>query len=790
MARRAHPNLTLLALLTTVGVLSAGEGLRPLSRERLAPIQNQQSARAVQITQSLLEGKSSLGLGSLDGLQEFNRITDAFGFTHVRYHQTYRGVEVYNGTVLGHMDAQGRVLAPHTTVQKNVDLPPATLLDEAKIKDIVTRNLSQEGRLWPILVTPVVFPTRYQDGLKFKRDASGHIVLDSFYSVATRPKGDPYRWAFQAHALQATKNGIAATGFVIDGLTGEILRKWNGQQHVAGDTPSAGTGIGQYNGTVPLATQLLGDANVFTLRDTTRATMPWPNLMNYTIFGDWTGIGSQTRCYDPDGPNAQDSGTTPFTSAVDTWGDGGVFVWDTDNPVNNFAPIGQTAAVDADYAVQCSWDYYDRVLGRTGGIDGQGSSVMSLVHECQGDGLAWNNASWNPFFFCLEYGDGAPTGSCTCLDVAAHEISHGVMTYTSNLTPDTFGGESSGLNEANSDIHATMIKYYWWGANGQGNTVPDSTTQAPGGHNTWDYLWTMGPQLSPDGLTPLRYLYKPSKDGYSYDAWFQGLALDDPHFSMGPGNRAFFFLSQGASSDATKETYSAYLPKGMAGIGNDEAIKIWYHAMTTKVTSPGTNYHAMRLAVLEAATDLYPGNGSTDSAELAAVKNAFAAVNVGPAEGAQEPVVVTFPDVNATLFWDAQTLVVPAMVPTVLPAPVVTNTQDTSVTWSLGGLSVEYPVGGTMKDGLFTAPMSNYGNLWPVMATSTADPKEFAVDLVYSASLDCDSDSQTDACDMAALALAYGYSNLFPATNFVPEPYTNDVCVAIFLEGFHNAFTH
>lgn len=56
--------------------------------------------------------------------------------------------------------------------------------------------------------------------------------------------------------------------------------------------------------------------------------------------------------------------------------------------------------------------------------------------------------------------------------------------------------------------------------------MPDATTAAPGGRNNIEYLWSLGPQLSTDGITPLRGLYKPSKDGFRYDAWSDGVGMD------------------------------------------------------------------------------------------------------------------------------------------------------------------------------------------------------------------------------------------------------------------------
>ncbi len=789
MARRVRPHLTLLALLTVTGLLSAGEGLRPLPHDMLAFIRGQQSQRVAQLTRSLEGDKTTLGLGMLDGLQAFNQVTDAFGQTHVRCHQTFRGVEVYNGIVLGHMDATGRMLPPHATVQKDISLDSVALLDESKIREIVTRNLPQEGKLWPLQVKRLVFPTKYQDGIKMKRDASGRFVVDPVYSVGTSKKTDPYRWAFQISAIQAKTHGFAVTEFIIDGQTGEILKKWDGVHYA--DTPAVGTGTSQYNGTVSLNTvQLTDSSNQFILRDTTRATKPHPWSIappEGLPLPEYGGIGFQTVCYD-NYNSTNNSGTMPFTNASNTWGDGQPFDWENEWPDRLYDAHGQTAAVDAHYALQMTWDYYKNVLGRDGGIDGQGTSPVSIVHmdDGMGAGRVLNNAAWIPSLFVMHYGDGAPTGSLTCLDVAAHEMSHGVMTFTANLS----GGESQGLNEGNSDIHATMVKYYVWGADGTGPIVPDATTKAPGGHNRADYLWTLGSQLSKDGLTPTRWLYKPSKDGLSFDHWFDGMGMEDCHYSNGPANRAFYFLSQGAASDPTKETYSSYLPAGMTGIGNDNAIRIWYRAMST-VTDSSADYHAIREAVLAAATELHPPTGAADSPEVAAVKNAFAAINVGRAEVGQDPVLVTFKAVANSPFRNPNIVVAPALVPTPLPPPTVANAKNTEVTWDLGGLSARYPEGGKFVDGNFIAPVASNGAYWPVKAISKQDPRAYAVNMVFGVSLDCDSDTDTDACDMGALALAYNGIDVYPAAKLYDSiAGVDDVCLELFLEGFNNAFNH
>ena len=54
-------------------------------------------------------------------------------------------------------------------------------------------------------------------------------------------------------------------------------------------------------------------------------------------------------------------------------------------------------------------------------------------------------------------GDGVTFNPFDSLDVAGHEMTHGVTSRTANLT---YSGESGGLNEGTSDIFGTMVEFY------------------------------------------------------------------------------------------------------------------------------------------------------------------------------------------------------------------------------------------------------------------------------------------------------------------------------------------
>ena len=201
-----------------------------------------------------------------------------------------------------------------------------------------------------------------------------------------------------------------------------------------------------------------------------------------------------------------------------------------------------------------------------------GTPTYSRVHY----GLGFDNAMWSDSCFCMTYGDGNFFKVLTALDVAGHEMSHGVCLWTAGLP---YSGESGGLNESNSDINGNMTELYAR----SGSTLPSSTPNT----NT---CWTLGEQLA---TKPLRYLYKPSLDGASPDAWSSTIGSLDVHYSSGPNNRMFFFMSQGASNNSTSNYYSSYTPSGFTGIGPSESARIWYRALTAYMTS-STNYAAAR----------------------------------------------------------------------------------------------------------------------------------------------------------------------------------------------------
>ncbi|MEV4947192.1 M4 family metallopeptidase [Streptomyces sp. NPDC053755] len=348
---------------------------------------------------------------------------------------------------------------------------------------------------------------------------------------------------------------------VTDATTGKKLYEWQAVH--------TGTGNTQYSGQVTL-----GTAPSYTLTDTGRG-----NHKTYNLNRGTSGTG------------------TLFSGSDDVWGDG--------TPQNL-----ETAGADAHFGAGVTWDYYKNVHGRSG-IRGDGVGAYSRVHY----GNAYVNAFWQDSCFCMTYGDGSNnTKPLTSIDVAAHEMTHGVTSNTAGLV---YSGESGGLNEATSDIFAAAVEFYANNASDKG-----------------DYL--VGEKIDIRGNgTPLRYMDKPSKDGSSKDAWYSGIGGIDVHYSSGPANHWFYLLSEGSGAKTINGVnYDSPTSDGLpvTGIGRDKAALIWFKALTTKFGS-NTNYAGARTGTVAVATELY-GAGS---AEVKAVEHAWAGINVGARPGGGDP---------------------------------------------------------------------------------------------------------------------------------------------------------
>lgn len=471
-------------------------------------------------------------------------VTDTDGTEHVRFNRMHKGLPVIGGDFVVH-SRNGRLLSVSQTLN-------------SKARPSMAANISADDA---IIAAGAAF------GTGFKGMPSASQVI---FARNTAPK-----LAFEV-VMMGEKADQTPTEmhYFIDAQSGAVLDQWDmvhtakpGSGGGGGGTGAVGTGRTLMYGSVTLNTASASGS--YNLTDTTR--------------GGGATYDAKNAAY-----SRAARGAVLFTDADNTWG-------------NNTMSDRATVAADAHYGVATTWDFYKNTFGRNG-IFNDGKGVKSYVHV----GNAWVNAAW--YANAMYYGDGG--GSylpLVSLDIAGHEMSHGVNQAEANLA---YSNDSGGLNEANSDIMGTMVEFY-----------------AANPSDPADYK--IGEEIYTNGTSALRYMYDPNLDGNaSYDCYpAGGLGGVDPHYSSGPANHFFYLLAEGTTSltktCAAGDSKNATGNGSLAGIGRAAAAAIWYRAIRDYMTS-STTYPGARTATLQAATALY-GAGSS---QYSAVAAAWSAINV------------------------------------------------------------------------------------------------------------------------------------------------------------------
>ncbi|KUL26229.1 M4 family metallopeptidase [Streptomyces regalis] len=536
--------------LATAGIAAVGATLLATALSPTADADDSPTrATALENAASVLTDQAaSLGLTAAQDTTVRDVIVDPDGTQHVRYDRTYRQLPVLGGDFVVHLAKDGTYRGASRATERPISLSSVTPeISAPKAADLAAKLLRAANL-----------------GETLKRlTAKPELVVDVLHGT---PK---LAWRTDAVAQDSVGNPVART-VLTDALTGARIDAWDSIETASGDGKSL------YGGTVPLETTASG--STYQLKDPTRGGTYTGDAANKT------DLCLLTVCLNR-------APATVFTDADNHWGTGAA----TDR---------STAAVDAQYGTDVTWDYYEDVHRRKG-IAGDGKGSFNRVHY----GNGYNNAFWDDSCFCMTYGDGDGTqlGPLVSLDVAGHEMTHGVTSKTAALT---YSGESGGLNEATSDVFGTLVEFH------AGNSSD------PG-----DYL--IGEKIVRSGFSrdALRYMDKPSKDGSSADCWSATTATLDVHYSSGIGNHFAYLLAEGSGAKTVNGvSYNSPTCNGSSvnGIGRDKLGKIWYRALTVYMTS-STNYAGARTATLNAAKDLY-GAGS---AEYGAVGAAWSAVNVG-----------------------------------------------------------------------------------------------------------------------------------------------------------------
>ena len=286
-------------------------------------------------------------------------------------------------------------------------------------------------------------------------------------------------------------------------------------------------------------------------------------------------------------------------------------------------------AVDAHAYIGWTYDYYFKRHGRRS-LDNRDRPIMTLINGISQQGslllppdlffIYAVNAFWcggcGPGNVGVVYfGNGIPpnftlggqtwTYLAGSLDVAAHELTHGVTESSSGLI---YLNESGALNEAFSDIMGTSVEFYHQpvgaGIGEADFLIGEDSIRSPGG-----------------GLQGIRSMSNPRAfgDPDHYSIRYTGTGDNGGvHINCGIANHAFFLAIAGGINRTSGLTVTG------VGIANREQIeKVFYRAFVFLLPANAT-FATARAATIQAARDLY---GAT-SAAAQAVTQAWTAVGV------------------------------------------------------------------------------------------------------------------------------------------------------------------
>ncbi len=509
-------------------------------------------------------------------LQRYN--TDDIGMDHLRYTQHYKGIKVLGGELILH--AENGVINfanGYTYATCNIDNVIPTLSAE-EIKSIIEKN------------TPSQVLTENQK--KFAGE-KWDLELVIYHD-------DKNKEALLAYQVVYRPNLLDRYIYTLDAHTGKEISKHNAicKFHNHGDKKSCNhTSVDFKSNNSKLNPLLLENDETFHSyssflgAETATAT-------------DLLGVNRLINTYEQSGTYYMiDASRDMYQASSDIFNSNGIIITldalGTSPENNNFDYVevqstnnswNDRTSVSAHYNAGRAFEYFKDTHNRNS-IDGNGGNVFSLIHVSDENGNGLDNAFWNGQ--AMWYGDGnqAFKPLARGLDVAGHEISHGVVQSTANLT---YQGESGALNESFADVFGAMIDRDDWQ---MGEDVVES-------------------QFFPSGA--LRDLQDPHNGATSgdYQGGFQPKHVNEQftgnednggvHINSGIPNHAFYLFAN--------------------AIGKDKAEKVWYRALTNYLTA-SSQFIDLRIATIRATEDLY---GNT---EVNALKSAMDNVGILDGEG-------------------------------------------------------------------------------------------------------------------------------------------------------------
>jgi len=474
---------------------------------------------------------------------------DALGHEHLVFKRRHQGIPLWGHDLAVHFDARGElhaVNARYAPTLPPIDSTPTVSADQAIV--IAAADLSTH--------TPIATLVAWAQQIM---DYDG-------------PQTASYIWidetTQQPHLIwhiQIRPNLRDRWYYFVDAHSGTILESYNA---VHSNGPATATAL-DLNGTLQNIHVYEQDGD-FVLIDASRPIFNsfQPNLVNKPRGAVWT-LDAQEN-------DLRSGSLSNVTSTNNTWSD----------------PV----AVSAHLNTGIVFDYFFNVHNRRG-IDDSGGSMISVVHVTE-RGRPMDNAFWNGALMAYGDGDALFDPLPGALDVAAHEMTHGVIERT---VPLEYRFQSGALNESFADVFAAMV-------------------------DRQD--WQIGEDIVKTNATPagaLRNMANPHNGASTRAAFWQPDHMDEfvaltinqdnggVHINSGIPNRACFLIAD--------------------VIGRDKTEQIYYRILDARYLNTRASFADLRLAALRAATDLFGDN----SPEGDAIVTAFDTVGILGAAPTEAP---------------------------------------------------------------------------------------------------------------------------------------------------------
>lgn len=460
-----------------------------------------------------------------DDLRMYESTIDGQGIYHIKFQQVFRGIDVFGAEIFVHL-LNGETYAHGNWANIPDNFNTAANISYQASMDAAVRSLQPEWGFKP-------FTQEEKELLKYEGPESRLIVLMLeerpvlCYDIFIRPN-IMERWKVRVNAL-----------------TGAVIESYNYTCHV--DGPRTGTGTDLNGVTRTINSYLIGSTHY--LIDATKSMFS----LSASILPD-----------DPAGAIwTIDAGTTSGSSF---------------NQVTSASPnFSNPRAVSAHYNAGVAYEYYKNTFNRNS-INGTGGTIISVINIADQNGQTMDNAYWNGTF--IAYGNGRDifkplAGS---LDVAGHEMTHGVVEKSANLE---YKNQSGAINESMADIFGCMMDRDDWKL---GEDI-----MKPGITSTGALRDMQDPHNGGSSLTDNFYQPKHMTEYYNGTQDNGGV-----HINSGIPNHAFYLFA--------------------TAVGKERAEQVYYRTLTVYLTKT-SQFKDLRKAVIQSATDLYGTSVAAEAGE-------------------------------------------------------------------------------------------------------------------------------------------------------------------------------